>query len=122
MKDERIAGQFVTSVAASEIIISAGIQLLQWASDIAFTDAPFGANWALETADRMASLSELLNIMFKRMPKDALGIVIDLPKNMVGQVSINPAFDPKAEEPKDMSEGSSEREGGDNNTINDFPF
>jgi hypothetical protein len=76
----------------------------------------------METADRMASLSELLNVVYKRLPRRALGIVIDVPDGMLAQVAINPNFDPKAEEPRSYDKGSTEREGGDSSTIDEFPF
>ena len=122
MNDEKIPGEFVTSVTVAQVVVSCGIQLVQWAHDIAFTDAAFGETWAMETADRMASLSELLNVVYKRLPRRALGIVIDVPDGMLAQVAINPNFDPKAEEPRSYDKGSTEREGGDSSTIDEFPF
>lgn len=121
-KHAKIPGQFVTSVTASELLVSTGIQLIHWANDIAFTDAAFGAEWSVEAANRMACLSELLNLLYKRLPPSALRLVIEMPPNIVGQVVINPDFDPKAEEPRLLDQGSTEREGGDEASIDDFPF
>jgi hypothetical protein len=70
----------------------------------------------------MACLSELLNVVYKRLPEDALGSVIDVPNGMTGQVAINPDYDSKAEEPKSDDLGSTDKSGGVQNSINDFPF
>jgi len=78
-KYEAVPGQFVTSVTVSEVIVSAGIQLIHLAHDLAFTDAAFGEDWCVETANRMASLSELLNVIYKRMSAETLSIRVDLP-------------------------------------------
>ena len=122
MKSEKVPGQFVTSVTVSEVIVSTGIQLIRWANDLAFTDAAFGEAWAVEAANRMASLSEILNVMYTRLPARSLQIVVDLPDGMIGQISINPDFDPDAEEPRSNDKGSTEQEGGVQNSIDDFPF
>lgn len=122
MKREKIPGEFVTSATVSEVIVSTGIQLVHLAHDLAFTDAAFGEAWAVETANRLASLSELLNIVYKRMPRRTLEIVIDFPDGMIGQVSINPNFKREAEEPLSKDKGSTDKEGGSQPTIDDFPF
>lgn len=122
MKREKIPGEFVTSATVSEIIVSTGIQLVHLAHDLAFTDAAFGEAWAVETANRLASLSEILNIVYKRMPHRTLDIVIDFPEGMVGQVAINPDFNPDAEKPVSKDTGDSDKEGGSHSTIGDFPF
>jgi hypothetical protein len=122
MKNEKVPGQFVTSVAVSEVLVSAGVQLVHWAHDIAFTDAAFGEDWSVETANRMATLSEILNIVFKRLPKDALSIVVDFPDGVVGQVAINPNYKPDAEKPGSKDAGDSDKVGGDGFSIDPFPF
>jgi hypothetical protein len=121
-KDERVPGEFVTSVTVKEIVISTGIQLMEWAHAIAFTDAAFGQDWSLETADRMASLSLLLNRMFKGLSSAALSIRVDLPDGMVGQVQINPRFEPDAEKPRSNDKGNSDGIGGAEPSIDPFPF
>jgi len=121
-KNERVPGQFVTSATVSEILVSAGIQLIQWASDLAFTDAAFGEAYAAETANRMASLSELLNVVYKRLPRRALGLVIDMPEGMIGQIAINPNFEPDAEKPEPKGTGDSDSSGGMSNSIDELPF
>jgi hypothetical protein len=120
--NKKIAGQFVQSATISEVLVSCGIQLIHWANDIAFTDAPFGEEWSLETANRMASLSEILNVVYKRLPLKTLSIVVDFPDGMVGQVQINQDYKPEAEEPKSDDLGSSGKYGGVQNSIDDFPF
>ena len=122
MNDEKIPGEFVSQVTCSEILISTGIQLVHLAHDLAFTDAAFGEAWSVETANRLASLSEILNILFKRLPKRSLEIVIDLPGDMVGVRTINPHYVPKAEEPPRDENGSTDRVGGSSESIDDFPF
>jgi len=119
---EAVPGQFFTSATVSEVIVSAGIQLIHLAHDLAFTDAAFGEEWCTETANRMASLSELLNVVYKRLPDKTLGIIIDLPDGMVGQVTRNPDFDPKAEKPASNDAGDSGKSGGLPSSIDDFPF
>jgi hypothetical protein len=122
VSNERIPGEFVTSATVSEIIVSAGIQLIHLAHDLAFTDAAFGEAWAVETANRLASLSEILNLAYKRMPSRTLGIVIDFPDGMIGQVAINPDYDPDAEKPVSKDTGDSDKEGGSDISIGEFPF
>jgi hypothetical protein len=122
MNDEKIPGKLVTQVSVSEVLVSAGIQLVHFAHDIAFTDAAFGEAWAVETANRMASLSEILNLVYKRLPRRALEIVIDLPDGMVGVRSINPNYDPNAEKPASKDAGNFDREGGVQSSIDDLPF
>jgi len=119
---KRTPGEFLTSATVAEVFVSTGLQLAYWANDIAFTDAPFGETWCLETADRMACLSELLNICYKRLPKAALEIVVDLPSHMRAQVQINPLHRPEAEEPASKDAGSTDGMGGTENSIDDFPF
>jgi hypothetical protein len=120
--DEKIPGELVTQVDVAEVLISCGIQLVHVAHDIAFTDAAFGEAWAVETANRLASLSEVLNILFKRLPQKALEIVIDLPDGMTGVRSINPDFKPPAEKPTSKDVGDSSEEGGSDNSIGKIPF
>ena len=122
MNDEKIPGELVSQVTCSEILISAGIQLVHMAHDLAFTDAAYGEAWSVEAANRMASLSEILNILFKRLPERALGIVVDLPEGMVGVRSINPHFVPDAEKPVSKDTGDSDKEGGSDASIDPFPF
>jgi len=121
-KHEAVPGEFVKSVTVSQVIVSAGIQLIHLANDLAFTDAAFGEAWAVETANRMASLSELLNVVYKRMPRRTLEIVIDLPDGMIGQVTINPDFDPDAEKPRSDEQGDSGGDWGVSPSIDDLPF
>lgn len=122
MNDEKIPGELVSQVTCSEILISTGIQLVHLAHDLAFTDAAFGEAWAMETANRLASLSEILNLLFKRLPRRALGVVIDLPDGMIGVRSINPHYVPHAEEPLSDDKGSTDKEGGVDTSISDLPF
>jgi hypothetical protein len=119
---QKTPGEYVTSVTVQEVIVSCGVQLVNWAHELAFTDAAFGETWAMETADRMASLSEILNVVYKRLPARTLGIVIELPPGMLGQVAINPGYDPKAEEASSDDKASTERKGGVDTSIGDFPF
>src|SRR4029453_11547493 len=99
MEYEKVPGQFVTSATVSEVIVSTGIQLVHLAHDFAFTDAAFGETRAVETGNRMASVSELLNVVYKRLPRRALEIVIDLPDGMIGRKAGNPMFNRDAETP-----------------------
>lgn len=122
MNDEKIPGELVTSVTVAEILISAGIQLVHFAHDIAFTDAAFGSEWSVEAANRMASLSEILNLVYKRLPHGALEVRINLPDGMVGVRSINPNYDPDAEKPRSNDQGNSGEVGGTSPSIGDFPF
>jgi hypothetical protein len=121
-KNERIPGEFITTATVEEILISAGIQLVQWAHDIAFTDAAFGEAWAVESANRMASLSELLNVVYKSLPRRTLVMNIDMPPGMIGQVQINPDYKPDAEKPASADAGDSGDVGGSSNSIGDLPF
>jgi hypothetical protein len=120
--DEKMAGELVTSVTISEILVSCGIQLVHIAHDIAFTDAAFGEAWSVETANRMASLSEILNVLYKRIPRRVLETVVDLPAGMIGVRSVNPHYVPKAEKPHSNEGGNSDGSGGIQSSIDDFPF
>lgn len=120
--DERIPGEFVASVTVSEVLVSAGVQLIHWANDIAFTDAVFGENWAAETANRMATISEILNLVYQSLPRRSLDAVIVLPPGVVGVIAINPNARKEAEEPQSDDGSSSEQNGGDASSISDLPF
>lgn len=119
---KKVPGEFVTSATVSEVIVSCGIQLVHLAHDLAFTDAAFGEAWSVETANRLASLSELLNIVYKRVPRRTLEIVIDFPEGMIGQVAINPDYIRDAEKPASKDTGDSDSVGGSSASIDDFPF
>ena len=120
--NEKVPGEFVTCVNCEEIIRSTGIQLAMWANDIAFTDAAFGETWAVETADRMACLSELLHLLYKQLPHITLVMEVKLPRDMIGQIAINPHFRPDAEKPVSKDTGNSDKVGGSSDSIGDFPF
>jgi hypothetical protein len=122
MTNERVPGQFVAYVTAEEVIRSVGIQLAVWADAIAFTDAAFGEKWSLETADRMVCLSELLHNMHVARKAILSEWVIDLPQGMIGQVSINPRFKPRAAKPGSKNTDNADKEGGVQSSIDDLPF
>jgi len=121
-QNEGIPGEFVTSVTIAEVIVSTGVQLIHVAHDIAFTDAAFGEAWAVETANRMASLSELLNVVYKRMPRRTLEIVVDLPEGMIGQIAINPDYVPDSANDARGAKNAADVFQGDKSSIDDFPF
>lgn len=121
-KHERVPGEFVTSVTIEEAFISISIQLIHWAHDIAFTDAAFGENWAGETANRMASCAEILNVVYQRMARRTLEMSVDLPAGMVGVMSINPDYDENATPPSQGDEGGVRGEGRDVSSVDDFPW
>lgn len=91
--EARIPGEFVNSVTCEEVLVSAGVQLLGWANDIAFTDSAFGENWAVETSNRMATLSEVLNLLYKGLSRRTLELEVSLPAGVVGVMTINPHSD-----------------------------
>jgi hypothetical protein len=123
MKHEEVhPKKFVSSVTVKEVLVSAGIQLLHWANDIAFTDAAFGEDWCVETANRMATISEILNVLYYSLPKGALSIVIDLPDGVIGQIITNPDYVPDAEKPSSEEKGDSDSLGGMDSSIDDLPF
>jgi len=122
MKNEKVPGEFVTSVTVAEVLKSAGIQLASWANDIAFTDAPFGETWAVETADRMVCVAELLYSVYVLLPSATLERVVGLPPGVIGQIAISPLPKPRAEKPVSKDTGDSDREGGSSDSIDDFPF
>jgi hypothetical protein len=120
--NERIPGEFVDKATVGEILASAGIQLIHWAHDLAFTDAAFGEAWAVEQANRMASLSEILNVAFKRLPKRSLEILVDFPVGMTGQIAINPDYKKdSAPSGNDVPDEAASTEGIDH-SIDDLPF
>lgn len=119
---QKTPGESVSSATVAEILVSTGVQLVHWAHDIAFTDAPFGETWCVEAANRMATLSEILHVLYKKLEKDTLDVVIDFPDDVVGVVSINPDYKPEKEEPTDKTAGSTREKGGDGSSLTDFPF
>lgn len=123
MKNEkRVPGELINVATCEEILVSTGIQLATWAGDIAFTDAAYGEDWCIETADRMASLSHLLSLLYERLPSVAMGIRVELPEGMVGEVRINPNFDPgsASDDRSGQSKAAGKRRG--KKSIDDFPF
>jgi hypothetical protein len=122
MRNEKVPGEFVTSVTVAEILVSTGIQLIHWSHDLAFTDAVYGETYVVEAANRMASLSEILNVVYKRLPPRTLAIAVDLPDGMVAQIAINPDFEPDAAKPVSKNTGDAGEEGGVQSSIDDLPF
>lgn len=123
MKNERVPGEFVTSIAVEDVVISLGVQLALWANDIAFTDAPFGATWCIETADRMVCLSQLLHAIYEHAPRKFMASVITMPEGMVGQVQVNPNYEPGATKPPSGDDGDVDNKKGGASSIDDlFPF
>jgi hypothetical protein len=119
---KKTPGEFVPSVTVEEIIVSCGVQLARWANDIAFTDAPFGETWAMETADRMACLSELLSIVYRRLPARVANTIIDTPPGMIGQIAINSDYRPDAPKPAESSADDGDDKVGGEDSIHDIPF
>ena len=122
VKHEEDSKKFVTSVTVSEVFVSAGIQMLHVANDLAFTDSAYGTEWSFETANRLATLSELLNAVYKRLDASTLEIVINLPPTIVGQVIENPMYEPPAEKPASKDAGDAADIDGDDYSIGDLPF
>lgn len=123
MKNEkRIPGEFVDSVTCEEILISTGVQLIGWANDIAFTDAAFGENWAVETGNRMATLSEILHLLYKSLPRRSLDVVVKMPKGVLGVVTKNPAYRPDSASEGDNKPSEAAEDGGDTSSIDELPF
>ena len=120
--EKGIPGEHVNAVTCKEILISAGIQLVHWANDIAFTDAAFGENWAVETGNRMATLSEILHLLYKRLPRRSLDVVINLPKGVTGMRTINPNYDPDSASEGENRPSEAADDLGDTSSIDDLPF
>jgi hypothetical protein len=70
----------------------------------------------------MATMSELLNVLYYSLPKEALSIVVDLPDGVIGYVVINPDYAPDAEKPSSKEKGDSDSLGGMDSIIDDLPF
>jgi len=121
-ENKRIPGEYVKSVTVAEVLKSAGIQLALWSHDIAFTDAAFGETWAVETADRMATLSELLHDVYLRLNERTKELSIDLPRGITGQIQINPNWKADAEKPRSSEQGDSDNSWGIPPSLDDFPF
>jgi hypothetical protein len=120
--ETRIPGESVDAVNVEDVLRSTGIQLVGWANDIAFTDAAFGEAWAMETANRMAALSEILFLVHKTLTRDSLTMVIKLPVGTVGVMSINPHYKADAEKPPSDDGGDSGKVGGSSDSIDGIPF
>lgn len=118
--EARIPGEFVNTVTCKEVLVSTGIQLVGWANDLAFTDAAYGENWCVETANRMATLSEVLNLLYKELPRRSLELEVKLPAGVVGVMTINPAYDGRGEVPPADGRGDDARDGVD--SLGDSPF
>jgi hypothetical protein len=123
MKNEkRIPGQLVNTVTCEEILISTGIQLIHWANDLAFTDAAYGQNWCIEAANRMATLSEILHLLHKRLPRGSMEIVVDLPKGVTGVIAINPSYSPGSASEGENQPSEAAEDLGDASSIDELPF
>lgn len=119
--NERMAGEFTTSATVGEILASTGIQLARWSYDIAFTDAAFGETWAVEQANRMASLSELLNVVYKSLPRRIIQVEIQMPEGMIGQIAINPGFEPDSALDGQDDQSKAAGNEGMSDSLPDFP-
>lgn len=122
INDGVLPGDFVGSADCAEIIRSAGIQLGMWANDIAFTDAAFGEDWALETANRMGALSELLHALYEVLPAKVLRLVVPLPEGVSGVIAINPNYKEDVTKTILDDEGTAITDIEDDLGLGDFPF
>ena len=83
-------GDIVLTATAAEICKSAGIVMAKLAWDLVNTDAIYGETFAEETSERLATLSELLYVLFNK-EKEVLGALeVPFPEGVVGVVAVNP--------------------------------
>ncbi len=120
--EEQRPGDIVAVASLAEVIKSCGIQLAKWANDIAFTDAPYGRDWSIETAERMATLSELLYTFYKLYEEDMIDWEVDLPDGMTGHIAINPLQTGNSAKSEYTSNLAADLYGGDNSNIDENPF
>jgi len=91
MNSEQLtAGDIIYSADAAEICKSAGIVMAKLAWDLVNTDAIYGETFAEETAERLATLSELLYLLFNQEAKVLRSMKIDFPEGVAGVVAVNP--------------------------------
>lgn len=123
MNEKRILpGEPVSDVDCEDVLRSAGVQLALWANDIAFTDAVYGENWAFETANRMASLSEILWALYKSLTPWILALPVEMPDGMSGRWEINPFQERESEMSESDDPDTSASNWGDKSSIDDLPF
>jgi len=83
-------GDIVYSANAAEICKSAGIVMAKLAWDLVNTDAIYGETFAEETAERLATLSELLYVLFNKEAKILRTLEVPFPEGVTAFVAVNP--------------------------------
>lgn len=88
--EQMAPGDLVYEISASDLIMSTGILLAKWASDITFTDAAYSNEWINETAEIMATHSEVLHDLFTNHLAVLQTLVVKPSSEITGTVSVNP--------------------------------
>jgi len=83
-------GDIVHSANAAEICKSAGIVMAKLAWDLVNTDAIYGETFAEETAERLATLSELLYVLFNKEAEILRTLEVPFPEGVTAVVAVNP--------------------------------
>lgn len=123
MNDKAVeAGDVIYEISAFELIKSAGIQLVKWASDLMYTDAAYSEGWLEEHCERMATISEMLLVLFAEHQQALRDLRIDLPPGVYGVWSYNPLRGHSVSGEEEPVDPSSPTETGDTGNLPDFPF
>ena len=106
LNDKKV-GDFVSQISIDELLRTCGISLAKWSNDLLYTDAAYSEGWLEEVGEQMASISFLCHHFFhihKEVPRD---VMIDLPSDLWGIVSVNPLLKTSMDETPTKSEGQS---------------
>jgi len=109
-------GDVVYEVSALDLLKSAGITMAEAGVDLVSTDNAYSQNYQLSMGSRLATLSELVYLLYDKHHEVLRDLSIDLPTHIVGFVVVNPLYSP------DVAEGSDDADPPANVGGVDFPF
>jgi len=114
--DEKKPGDVVTQTSIDEVLRTCGVSLAKWSSDLLYTDAAYAEQYLEQMGEQMAALSYMCHVFLHSNPSVSRDVMIDLPTDIYGFVSVNPLVRSSMDE--DASDNTpSTHEGGDN-----YPF
>lgn len=120
--EEMAEGEVVHEIGAADLLMSTGICLAKWASDITFTDAAYAEGWIAQTAEIMATHSEMLYLLFTQHHALLRDISIVCPPDIQGIVTVNPFRKNSMSGKEESDDPSKPTETGGSDSLSDIPF
>lgn len=115
-KGKNQIGSQVRRISFEDWMVSCGIFLDRLMLDLNDSDTPYGVDWQYQMREQAALINKVGRMFYDRFYIHLSMWWMNLPEG-VGAVRVtNPPYDPKTEEPRDDSVGSS-RDG-----VDEIPF